>query len=74
MHLELKQHVLSTVVDHVIPHRGDDVLFWDESNWQALCKSCHDSHKRRQENSGSLRGCDAAGLPLDGSHHWLKRK
>ena len=32
----------STVVDHVIPHRGDQKLFWDEANWQALCKSCHD--------------------------------
>jgi len=35
--------VAATVVDHIIPHRGDDRLFWDESNWQALCKRCHDS-------------------------------
>ena len=28
-------------VDHVIPHRGDPTLFWDEQgNWQALCRSC----------------------------------
>ena len=32
----------ATVVDHIIPHRGDRNLFWDESNWQALCKPCHD--------------------------------
>ena len=32
----------ATVVDHIRPHRGDPVLFWDESNWQALCKECHD--------------------------------
>ncbi|WP_295219971.1 HNH endonuclease signature motif containing protein, partial [Ruminococcus sp.] len=32
----------ATVVDHIIPHRGDPHLMWDESNWQALCKSCHD--------------------------------
>ena len=32
----------ATVVDHIIPHRGDQRLFWDEHNWQALCKSCHD--------------------------------
>lgn len=32
----------ATVVDHVIPHRGDQKLFWDEDNWQALCKRCHD--------------------------------
>ena len=32
----------ATVVDHIIPHRGDDGLFWDKSNWQPLCKACHD--------------------------------
>ena len=32
----------ATVVDHIIPHRGDKRLFWDEKNWQPLCKSCHD--------------------------------
>ena len=34
----------ATVVDHIIPHRGNKVLFWDRSNWQPLCKDCHD-HK-----------------------------
>ena len=34
--------VKATVVDHIKPHRGDKNLFWDESNWQSLCKSCHD--------------------------------
>ena len=33
----------ATVVDHIKPHRGDKILFWDESNWQPLCKSCHDT-------------------------------
>jgi hypothetical protein len=32
----------ATVVDHKKPHRGDPHLFWDETNWQGLCKSCHD--------------------------------
>ncbi|HEM4265086.1 TPA: HNH endonuclease [Streptococcus suis] len=32
----------ATVVDHIKPHRGDQELFWNQSNWQALCKSCHD--------------------------------
>ena len=36
------RYVKATVVDHIIPHRGDPVLFWDESNWQALCKRHHD--------------------------------
>lgn len=31
----------ATVVDHIIPHRGDKRLFWDRRNWQALCKDCH---------------------------------
>jgi 5-methylcytosine-specific restriction enzyme A len=32
----------ATVVDHVIPHKGDSKLFWLQSNWQPLCKRCHD--------------------------------
>ena len=28
-------------VDHIIPHKGDMKLFWDESNWQAACISCN---------------------------------
>jgi len=28
-------------VDHVVPHRNDPVLFWDElHNWQTLCAAC----------------------------------
>lgn len=32
----------ATVTDHIIPHRNRPELMWDESNFQALCKSCHD--------------------------------
>lgn len=39
---EKKQYVKATVVDHIRPHRGDERLFWDKSNWQPLCKKCHD--------------------------------
>lgn len=39
----------ATVVDHIKPHRGDMVLFWDKTNWQSLCKTDHDSHKQRIE-------------------------
>ena len=31
----------ATVVDHIVPHKGDPNLFWNEPNWQALCKRCH---------------------------------
>ena len=43
------RYVRATDVDHIIPHRGDPVLFWDENNWQALCHSCH-SRKTRSED------------------------
>lgn len=38
----------ATEVDHIIPHKGDMKLFWDETNWQGLCKSCH-SKKTAEE-------------------------
>lgn len=31
----------ATTVDHVIPHRGDQSLFWDVNNWQSLCTHHH---------------------------------
>lgn len=70
MHDRLGFAVPATVVDHVEPHRGDMVKFWDESNWQSLCKHCHDSHKKRLELSGVEIGCDADGMPIDKGHHW----
>lgn len=39
------------VVDHIKPHRGDLGLFWSRSNWQPLCKPCHDSDKQREERA-----------------------
>jgi 5-methylcytosine-specific restriction enzyme A len=47
--------VLADVVDHVIPHKGDQSLFWDVSNWQSLCKRCHDI-KTSKEDGGFGRG------------------
>lgn len=43
--------VPATVLDHIKPHRGDDALFWDESNWQGLCAHCHSSAKQREEKN-----------------------
>lgn len=42
----------ASVVDHITPHRGDMTLFWDASNWQSLCKPCHDGAKQREERGG----------------------
>ena len=41
----------ASVVDHKIPHRGDESLFWNESNWQPLCKPCHDITKASNPHS-----------------------
>lgn len=38
----------ATIVDHIIPHRGDMELFWDRNNWQSLCET----HHNRKTGSG----------------------
>ena len=40
---------VATVVDHIRPHHGDQGLFWDERNWQALCKAHHDAKTARED-------------------------
>lgn len=43
------KYTKATDVDHIIPHRGDLVLFWDQSNWQALCHSHHSRKSGTQD-------------------------
>lgn len=62
--------VPAKVVDHITPHKGDDRLFWDETNWQALCKACHDGRKQSLERLGYEKGVDFSGKPLDPAHPW----
>lgn len=45
------RYVAATVVDHIVPHRGEQKLFWDESNWQPLCKRCHDQKTGREDSN-----------------------
>lgn len=59
----------ATVVDHIKPHRGNWLLFWDVRNWQALCARCHNSVKQASE-SNEGKGCDAQGRPLDLNSDW----
>ncbi|MCY1283417.1 HNH endonuclease [compost metagenome] len=42
----------ATDVDHIIPHRGDESLFWRESNWQPLCHSCHSAKTQAESAQG----------------------
>lgn len=44
----------SPVLDHIIPHRGDEALFWDQTNWQVVAKSWHDSQKQSMEKRGLI--------------------
>lgn len=39
------------VVDHIKPHKGEMELFWDQDNWQSLCKPHHDSVKQSEERN-----------------------
>jgi len=43
--------VQATVVDHIIPHRGNQQLFWDQSNWQALCEHHHNLKTGNEDSS-----------------------
>ncbi len=43
------------LVDHIQPHRGDELLFWDQLNWQSLCGRCH-SAKTLAENNFFAKG------------------
>ena len=42
----------ATVVDHIIPHKGDPILMWDRTNWQSLCATHHNSDKQRLDKGG----------------------
>lgn len=78
----------AAVVDHIVPPKlreatesGDAdritaarALFWNRTNWQSLCKLCHDSIKQRLEKTGRRPGCGADGRPLDSGHHWNRNQ
>lgn len=47
----LKENIITTatIVDHIVPHKGDRKLFWDRSNWQPLCKKHHDIKTAKED-------------------------
>lgn len=61
------------VVDHIIPHKGDQKLFWDRKNWQVLCPDHHDIAKQQEEHGKIRSGTDTNGRPLDPNHPWNRR-
>ncbi len=66
--------VAASVVDHVIAHKGNIDTFWDETNWNAICKKCHDSIKQSQEKTNKLLGTDINGRPMHADHPWNKQR
>lgn len=60
----LGQHTRATVVDHKTPHRGDEVLFWDETNWQSMCQPHHDSAKQAVEKGSTVTFVGLDGYPV----------
>lgn len=55
----------ATLVDHIIPHRGDKKLFWDPTNWQALSDEAHNTIKKILEVRWDQGLISAAELRLD---------
>ena len=49
--LRAGKYVLASEVDHVVPHRNDEQLFYDHLNLQSLCHPCH-SQKTAREDGG----------------------
>ena len=45
------KYVKATDVDHIIPHRGDEKLLWDVSNWQPLCHRHHSIKTNREDKN-----------------------
>jgi 5-methylcytosine-specific restriction protein A len=55
----------AVVLDHIVPHKGNQSLFWDPDNWQGLCEWCDKRLKRPIENRWLSKGGDVAELRLD---------
>ena len=50
------------VVDHIVPHAGDETRFWDSAGWQALCARCHNRKTAAQDGGfGNRKRCGASG-------------
>lgn len=59
-----RHHPRAAVVNHIKPHKGDESLFFDLENTEAVCKSCPDTLIQQEEARGCVIGCDVDGRPL----------
>lgn len=58
------------VVNHRIPQKGDQRLFWDQSNWEVACPDHHDIRIQQEERGKVRSGTGIDGRPLDPNHPW----
>jgi 5-methylcytosine-specific restriction protein A len=69
------QHVPAELVDHIVPHKGDYALMWDEANWQSLCGWCHGHVKSVLERAWLTGRLAVEKLRLDRvTSHWKPRR
>lgn len=57
------------VVNHHTPHKGDQRLFWDRSNWEVVCPDHHDIRIQQEERGKVRSGTGVDGRPLDPTTH-----
>lgn len=55
----------ASLVDHIVPHRGDQQLFRDQTNWQSLCAECHGRIKSVIERLWDAGRVSVSALRLD---------
>lgn len=61
------RRMIATVCDHVEPHKGNEVKFWN-GPFQSLCKSHHDATKQAEEHRGFSTATGLDGWPIDPRH------
>ncbi|KQS83432.1 HNH endonuclease signature motif containing protein [Rhizobium sp. Leaf383] len=71
--LQTNPRRMHLVVDHIVPHKSDQKLFWDRGNWQPLCPDHHDITKQQEEHGKVRSGTGLDGRPLDPAHPWNRR-
>lgn len=65
---------LATVVDHIVPHRGNRELLFDMNNLQGLCTPCHNSTKQIEDIRGYNKQIGEDGWPVDPRHPANKKE
>lgn len=54
------QRVAAECTDHIIPHNGDQSLFWDVNNWQPACIACNSRKGNSDGTQGATTQADEA--------------